>query len=97
MNKIKKSEAWRMDFSKSAWRVAIAVIAVWLWFPVVLTISFFFYCNIPLEKWFPNALARFPIQSVVFISVIIAGYLIIFFATYLVIRFIMGMFAKRRY
>ena len=97
MNKIKKSEAWRMDFSKSVWRMAIAAIALWLWFPVVFIISVFFYWNIPLEKWSPNALARFPIQSVVFMSVIIAGYLIIFFTTYLVIRFIMGRFAKRRY
>ena len=96
MNEIKKSEAWRMGYSKSAWRMTIVAIAAWLWFPVVFAISVFFYWNIPLERWFPNALARFPIQSVVFISVIIAGYLIIFFTTYLVIRFIMGRFAKRK-
>jgi len=96
MNKIEKLRAWRMGFSRHVWRMTIATIAAWLWFPVVLSISILFYWNVPLDEWFPNALARFPIQLIVFVSVIIVGYLIVFFITYLVVRFIMGRFAKGR-
>lgn len=78
-------------FSKTAWRMTKASIALLAWFPVVLATSILFYWSLPIEDWFQNFLIREPMKLVIFISVIIASYLVV----YLVISLFASLIMKR--
>jgi len=96
MKKEKFIKVGGQEINRMAWRMTKVAISSLLWVFSMFPISVYFYFNLPLKKWFPSLWVQFPASLAVFISVIIIGYLIVYFSISIVAWLIMNRYLKKK-
>ena len=78
-----------LPHNKTVWRMTKIVITTPIWFFLSFPISLMLFLSISFECWFPNQWIQAPMRLVMFVAIIIAGWLSVYIPISIIVRLVM--------